>query len=494
VSANALDPPTTMPLPRGASRRRLANLAPPALALSMSLAFSSRPSLWRDETASVSAATRPWHDLVRMLGNVDAVHGLYYVLLHPVASVSLAEWWLRLPSALAVAGTAALLVVLGRQLAHLRTGVVAATLWALLPISSRYGQEARSTALGVMVTVAATVVLVEALRRAAVVWWVAYGVLLAFGGYVFLFSLLVVAGHGVVVLVTRGSTRRAVWSFTAAVVGAAIVVSPLVLLSRMQLAGQLGWMTARPSVHDLPRLSWSLWFANRDLGLLLWVLVAAGIVAALVGSIRARSVRRSALLATALAPAGLPPALLLITSSFKPVFLDRYVAGGAAFVTLLAAYGVSRVRGRVGLAAVTLTILAVAVLALPQWRADRNQGGHGDDVRGVASVIAAAREPGDAIVWSPPLTRAFATAYPAGFADLDDVALATSPNDSGTLSGTDLSGPVTAGHLSHVRRVWLIRLGHREPVAEPQQLTGAGFRPVKSWPEDGTTVELMTRP
>jgi hypothetical protein len=40
------------------------------------------PSLWGDEAASILSAERPLPSLFRMLGNVDAVHGTYYLFLH----------------------------------------------------------------------------------------------------------------------------------------------------------------------------------------------------------------------------------------------------------------------------------------------------------------------------------------------------------------------------------------------------------------------------
>ena len=45
-------------------------------------AGSARPSLWFDEAATISAGTRSIPDLWRMVHNIDAVHGLYYLLMH----------------------------------------------------------------------------------------------------------------------------------------------------------------------------------------------------------------------------------------------------------------------------------------------------------------------------------------------------------------------------------------------------------------------------
>ena len=48
----------------------------------VSAAWSWQPSYWGDEAASVLSAQRSLPSLFGMLGNVDAVHGFYYVFLH----------------------------------------------------------------------------------------------------------------------------------------------------------------------------------------------------------------------------------------------------------------------------------------------------------------------------------------------------------------------------------------------------------------------------
>ncbi|MBC7591195.1 MAG: hypothetical protein H7226_09185 [Salinibacterium sp.] len=92
------------------------------------------PSVWFDEAATVSATTRSIPDLLRMLGNVDAVHGLYYGLMHVVfGAVGFHPLSLRLVSALAVGVTAALVVVLDRQLRPGWYGIITGVVFCLLP-------------------------------------------------------------------------------------------------------------------------------------------------------------------------------------------------------------------------------------------------------------------------------------------------------------------------------------------------------------------------
>lgn len=477
-------------------RRRIWAYAFPAvLALLMSLAWAWRPSLWRDETASVSAATRPWGELPHLLSNVDAVHGVYYATLHPVASLSLANWWLRLPSALAVAVTAALVVTLGNQLSDGRTGVAAAVLWALLPLSSRYGQEARSTALGVMFSLAATTVLLEALRRRRVSWWIAYAALLTVSGYVFLFSLLAITGHAVVVLAARAAGHRSVRRFLGSVMATALLVLPLLLVSRTELAGQLSWATTRPTLDDVGSLASYLWFSSPRLALVMWLLVAVGVVTAVVSPRQ----RRGPLVAVGLGLSLLPPSLLLLLLSLaRPLFANRYVAGGAVYPCLLAGFGVTRARGRWAIAMPTIAAVVIAALAAPQWRQDRTLTGHSESPQAVADVLRSDSRPGDGLVFRPILLRTDATAWPRSFAGLTDLGLGTSPQTSGTLTGTDVDIPMFVQRLTRVQRVWVIRLTGTRPltadaIGERSALDAAGFRTARSWLEGQTALDLMTR-
>lgn len=71
-------------------------------------AGAARPSLWFDEAATISGSTRSVPELWRLIHNVDAVHGLYYLVMHGWFAVFPAtEFWSRLSSGLAVGAAAA---------------------------------------------------------------------------------------------------------------------------------------------------------------------------------------------------------------------------------------------------------------------------------------------------------------------------------------------------------------------------------------------------
>lgn len=94
--------------------RLLDPLAIAVLAAVISGAWASRPSLWFDEGATISAsASRTLPELWSLLGHIDAVHGLYYLLMHGwFAIFPPTELWSRLPSCLAIGAAAAGVVVL----------------------------------------------------------------------------------------------------------------------------------------------------------------------------------------------------------------------------------------------------------------------------------------------------------------------------------------------------------------------------------------------
>lgn len=166
-------------------------------------------------------------------------------------------------------------------------------------------------------------------------------------------------------------------------------MSPLVAVSRGQLAGQLSWATTPPRLSDLPTLSWSLWFANRQLGLLVWVMVGVGVIAAT----RARPGPRVLLLTVGLGIGLLPALALLLASEVRRAFAARYVASGAVFLCLLAGYGLTRARGRWMIVVSLVAAVGVVGFALPHWHSDRTRAGHGEDVSAIADVLSGTTVP-----------------------------------------------------------------------------------------------------
>ncbi|WP_333763994.1 glycosyltransferase family 39 protein, partial [Streptomyces sp. IBSBF 2390] len=162
--------------------------------------------MWRDEAVTFQVGRRTVPQIWRLLHDVDAVHGLYYLVMHPVLAVHPGEVVLRLPSACAAAVTAALVAALGTHLVRPRVGLWAGLLYAVAPMAGHYAQEGRSYALVAAGATGATLLFVRAVRTGS--WW-AYGTALGVTCWLHEFAVLLLLAHAVSLALARAG--GAVW-------------------------------------------------------------------------------------------------------------------------------------------------------------------------------------------------------------------------------------------------------------------------------------------
>lgn len=477
-------------LPRGL-RTAAVWLAPALLTLVVTGTGLTGAQLWRDELATWSAATRSVGDLFRLAGTIDAATGPYYLLMHgwvALAGDSVAA--LRLPSVLAMTGAAALTAVLGRRLVGARTGLLAGLLFALLPGTSRYAQEARPYALATLFAVLATLLLVEALRRPGWARWAGYAVALAALGLTHLVALTLLAAHAVAVLAGTGADPaggpgRRRWWWLAAVAPALVLVAPLVLVARGQRGRQLEWVDLVRPV-DLVTLPGGV-AQSTAVGGLLVGLAALG---------AARLGRRALLPGCAVV---LPVLLLFAAGLVVPLWVPRYLVFVVPFACLLAGAALAAVPlpGALGV------LVLAGLLGLPDQAALRRTHewprSARIDYRGAADVIAAGQRPGDAVVYSPRHSWLFldlGVEYRLRDRTPRDALLVEGPARRGDLWAAECDRPAEC--LAGVPRVWLVVSGRRtDPVAAVTGAKGAalrdGFTVRQVWQRPGLTVALLTR-
>ncbi|MDW5330347.1 glycosyltransferase family 39 protein [Plantactinospora sp. KLBMP9567] len=444
-----------------------------------------RAPLWRDELATWSAASRPLRDLLRLIGTIDAVSGPYYLLMHgwlAVAGDSAVA--LRLPSALAMAGAAALTTVLGARLFGRRAGLLAGLLFAILPSTSRYGQEARPYALATLLAVLATLLLCRALDRSAWPRWAGYAAAVAGLGLANLFAVSLVAGHAFAVLLGRRDRVRLRWLLAVGTAG--LLLAPLAVLGRAQQSRQLDWV-GRPGAGDLLGLPGSVVQAGA-VGGLLFGLAAVGVAS------RGRS-------GVVLGLTVLLPALLLfVAGQLTPLFVPRYLLFVLPFACLLAAATLASLRLGAGL----VIVLAAGLLGAPEQAALRRT--HESprtapvDYPAAVRVIAAHQRAGDGIVYAPRDDWGFldlATAYYLRADRPRDVLLSQDQIRRADFWATECARPAEC--LAPVDRLWLLLWGeHADPMAGvPASRTESlrsSFRLDRSWTVPGLTVALLSRP
>ncbi|MEV4441551.1 glycosyltransferase family 39 protein [Streptomyces sp. NPDC049577] len=434
----------------------VAVLAPAAVMLGLGLWGLDRGTMWRDEGATFQVARRSVPEIVRMLGTVDVVHGLYYLLMHAVLAVRADEQTLRLPSVAAAACTAALVGALGCRLARPRVGLWAGLLYAATPFVSHYAQEGRSYALVAAGAALATWLLVRAVEHGGRAWWwTGYGAVVAVTALLHEFAVLLLAAHGLTLLVSRVSWR-VLRGWLCAAVAACAVLAPLVLLSRRQ-SEQVSWIRT-PRYEQAKALLYA--FAGpRDLVLVGVLLLSA--VAVLAPLPRTGPLRLNAV---ALPLALVPPVLLYAASQEQPLFLDRYLLFCLAGVPLLAAAGAERLleplaRRRAVTAAGALAVAAAFVWQLPLQERERLPGSRGDEPARVAAAVGRLARPGDAVLFLPHYERRTALFYPRDFTGLYDLTLKRSAAASGTLFGEDVDAAELRARLARLSardRVWVV--------------------------------------
>ncbi|MGX9887203.1 glycosyltransferase family 39 protein [Streptomyces sp. NPDC002276] len=307
--------------------------------LALGLWGLDRGGMWGDEGVTYLVGRRTVPQIWRLLHGVDAVHGLYYLLLHAVLAVHPGEVALRLPSVCGAAATAGLVAALGVRLARPRVGLWAGLLYAITPLIGHYAQEGRSYALVAAGVTGATLLLVRALEKPSAPanqpperrsWW-PYGAVLAVTFLLHEFAVLVLCAHALTLAAAR--VPRAVWAGWGRAAGTAVgVLLPLAWVSQRQ-SGQVAWLRV-PDWDTTERLARGF-LSVTPTGVVFWTSVLLILLG--LGAGRLASVALPLLV--------VPPVLLLTVSQFRPLFHERYVLYALAGAPLLVAAGADRLVG-----------------------------------------------------------------------------------------------------------------------------------------------------
>ncbi|MFJ9610105.1 glycosyltransferase family 39 protein [Kitasatospora sp. NPDC101176] len=363
-------------------------LWPALVTLALGVRGSWRPELWRDEVATWSAATRSTGGLLDMLQHVDAVSGTYYLLMHFwISGFGDSPTLFRLPSALAMAAAAALVVLAGRKLFGTWPGFFGGMLFAVLPSVSRFAQEGRGYAFAVMSVAAATWLLLRALERPTAPRWLPYALAVVSVGLFHVVALTVLVPHAVVVLMRwwRWRRHRLLIAFSVSVPVALLALVPVIVLGRRQAGRQISWLHS-PNLQDFVE-TWHGMFGSA---------LVSGCMLGLCALPAAWPRGRRPALEIGLV-AGVPLVLIwAISQAQTSYFLDRYLLFTLPAWAVLAGAGLTALRPR---ALIAVGLAGTALLGLQDQQAVRTATSHDwSDPKGAARIIADGYRPGDGIV------------------------------------------------------------------------------------------------
>lgn len=480
-----------------------------ALAMVVSFVGSWIPLFWYDEMATLSAARRSPDELLRLVGNVDAVHGLYYALMSGwLQLVPDTTLWVRLPGVVAIGVAGAGVFVLTRMIASPTTAWIAAVVFAVLPATVQTAVEARPYAFTMAAAVWSTVALVSLIRALldGQRWWpyaVSYVALIVLTVMFASLSLLILGAHAVTVL-WAARTRRAVGVYALCAVTAIALVSPLVLEVSSQ-SGQVDWISR---FHYSPVLRmndvafpYAPQLTLLTLVVLVWALVrvtrrrrsgAEGDELSATASTTETSLPdRMAPSLTAVAGPWLvvPPVLLALYSLVvTPAFVTRYLTFSAPAVAILLAGAFAWLGARRRLfsipAAAAWTAVFV-VLAIPSvvFLHSTFAKPFGSDYRTVSAYLGSHVDRDDCVVYGylehPEYNARFVSqGYPQGFSSGRDLLVdrsVPSAVERGQLWEKDVPVETVGARAAGCPRVWVLTddADANTPVTSLRQ---AGFR------------------
>lgn len=393
-------PASTGPRPWPVRPRTVAVLAT-VLAAALSAFHLGHKSFWLDEGYSVGHARMPWTEFWTVLTQREPNGALHALVLFPWLRISDAEWWLRLPSALAFVATVPVVYLLGRRLFGERVGATASLLLAVNGFALQFGQEVRAYALVMFLGTLSTLLFVAFVQdgRKGQWWaWVGVSVLVP---WAHLFGWLVLGAQAAAALGRGAALRPRVKRLAAgaAVIGALGGVV-LLLIATGENSGQaegIPGVTVVRFVGVYARVA-----GNAGVPLLI-VFVALGAGAAWVYGrplLTNRPYRPTEaqwgflLLAAWLV---LPPIAIAVLSPVQPLFGARYFVILVPAAAGLTALGIQTVPAgwmrRTAAAVVGVLVVGAAIAWYVRPPAD--------DIRGAAQTISADVQPGDGVVFLP---------------------------------------------------------------------------------------------
>lgn len=424
-------------------------------------------------------------NLLGLLGNIDGVHGTYYIFMHFWGQVfGFTPFSLRFPSAVAVCLATVATWRLATSLYGAHVGWIALIVAALMPRSLWAATEGRSYSFTELVAVLLVISLLRAIgglgpqsspRRYPKLAWVAFTTLSVLGNYLFIYLVLMQLAIGLWLLLTRsGKQNLARWTTSFAI---STVLSGFILWRTYNQQHQVHWL---PPISDKT-------VSEVFVGQYFWMTPAFAcltiglVLAYLLGKRPKQSsevTRRANTLCALIA--AMPSALLIGYSLIRtPIYDARYLTFATPFMAVLIAAAIGdlfRTRTAIGILAILL------FLATPSFIYFRSAGAKLTDWNAVALKVQWISRPGDGIIYGDyadqtPTVSRIHIGYPAAFAKVSDITLIRSAGN--TIRLFDQRQPLrnTKAHWADYSRILLVSDG-THATADMQaelEIARAGF-------------------
>jgi mannosyltransferase len=455
-------------------------------------------AVWHDEAVTLGLAKRSLPELWQTLGNIDAVHGLYYLAMHWLFEIFGSNVVvLRLPAVIATVAATAGVAMLGLRLAGWRAGQFAGITFAALVDVQQYAQEGRSYALVTALVTWSTYLLILAVdasrsagraeRKTTARLWVAYAAMMLLACLVHEFAVLALAAHAIAV----PRVVRRPWTWAA--IGVISGLTPLAVLSLRQ-SEQVAW---------IDEADWG------DYRRLLIRVAIGGVCAALIRPARTTSLRAGSpsLRSLSLPLLIAPTTLLLLLSLFRQLYVERYVLYSFVGLALLLGAALDQLLSRTALVRTAVVLLAITacVPLIPASLELRTSQSRHDDVTALAAALRTMGEPGDGVIYLSIKRRVWELNNSSSTTDLVDIAQKKSPKASHDLYGTEVSATEIRERMRAKRRILAVQEPLDAPVertspdilratAVKERVLASDFDACRSVDVNGARITLYARP
>ncbi|RKR86302.1 mannosyltransferase [Micromonospora pisi] len=453
-------------------------LVPGAVMGLLGLAGVAGPGLWAAELVTWDRATSSWRENWLPSHGTDVGSVPYHLVMRAwVEGLGTSDLALRAPSLLAMAAAAALVGALATRLFGARVGLLAGVIFALLPTSTRYAQEARPYAFTLLVAVLASLFLVLAIDRPRRWLLVAYGTSVLLLGLFDTVALVLLAGHGWAVLAFgRQLARR--WLLASS-------AGALPVLALLWLGSRVTGLPLRASGGDPGLLAGAPGelFGVTALGALLLGLALFSL-----------PLRRTTAIYTAWAV--VPLLVLLLVSRVVSLSLPQCLLFTLPAWATLGAVALGRTRMVWGAA----VLAAIAVIGMPVQAALREPDGHDQNTRQLAAIVESGMRSGDGVVYvsTDPdggrVGRGALDRYLPADRRPDDL-LAIGPVSA--FGDVPVAECVEVGRcLGDAGRLWVVRLGElTDPMhaigGRKEELLRTRYEVAQIWRPTGFTLALL---
>ncbi|MFI7078368.1 glycosyltransferase family 39 protein [Micromonospora sp. NPDC049903] len=453
-------------------------LLPALLMGALGTVRAGAPGLRLEELATWGSAASSWRDTWSLLRSIDVTVVPYHLLVRGWSEVfGTSDLALRGPSILAMTGAAALVGAMASRLFTPGTGVLAGVVFALLPTSARYAQEAQPYALTLLAAVLASWLLQSAVDRPRFGRLALYAGSVVVLGLCNVIALLLLVGHGWTVF----AFRRAVTGRWLVAAGVGVLPAAGLLWHAIVQGGRLPRLSS-PSLDALAATPREL-FGVTALGVVLLALALFSL-----------PMRYPAAIYTTWAV--VPPLGLLIVAQVAPVWLPQFMLFTLPAWATLGAAALARVRLRWAAGVVA----AIAVIGAPIQVAGREPDGHEQATRQLAEIIDRRLQPGDGVVYESAdpeggwVGRHVVAHYLPADRRPQDVLAAGPRHLRSRLPVAECAD--VAGCLTGTRRLWVVRLGERtDPVhalgGAKEQLLRTRYQVAQVWRPTGLTLALL---